>query len=141
MVELESCKINPSVGSFALTSSLGTRYLNLYIFSSNPRLSSLLLIYEISKLSIVPAAIAGIIVFPAARVCKNQLLFVVSYWSGWPGSLGALSDTLLTILNLSKGDAIVLIGTGVSKLALVLDDATLISFADRVLSPAVVIAK
>ena len=48
LVELESCKTNPSIGSLPLTNSLGTKYLSLYTFSSIPLSSSLLKRYVIS---------------------------------------------------------------------------------------------
>ena len=89
----------------------------------------------------IDALFVPILFAPEVRVCINQLLADPSYWIGCPASFGFLSDTRLTTLNISEVAAIVLICTGESKLAFVKDDAILISFAPRLLSPALVIAK
>ena len=69
LVELESCKTNPSVGSLPFTNSFGTTYLNLYIFSSKLLSSSFLRTYVISS-SVAFAYIEEplCIVLPAAKV-------------------------------------------------------------------------
>ena len=69
LVELESCRTNPSVGSLPFTNSFGTTYLNLYIFSSKLLSSSFLRTYVISS-SVAFAYIEEplCIVLPAAKV-------------------------------------------------------------------------
>ena len=137
-VELESWRTKPSVGSLALTNSLGTTYLNLYIFSSKLLSSSFLKTYVI--LSVVNEDLFVNIVLPLALVCTNHWLAEVSYWIGCPASFGFLSETLLIILNLSLVLATVFIKTGTAKSAFVLDDAIRISFVLRLTSWVLVIA-
>ena len=141
-VELESCKTNPSIGSLPFTSSFGTTYLNLYIFSSKLLSSSFLRTYVISS----SVALAYIdeplwIVLPAANVWTNHCPALVSYWIGCPASFGFLSDTLLTILNLSVTLATVFTNTGTAKSAFVFDDAIRIWVALKEASWVFVIAK
>ena len=81
------------------------------------------------------------IVLPDASVCTNHCPAVVSYWIGWPASLGFLSETLLIILNLSVTLATVLIKTGISRSAFVFDAAILIWLPANAESWELVIAK
>ena len=110
LVELESCNINPSVGSLPLTNSFGITYLNLYIFSSKLLSSSVLRTYVM--LSVVNEPLLECIVFPVELVWTNHCPTDESYWIGCPASLGFLSDTLLIILNLSVVLATVATNTG-----------------------------
>ena len=65
-------------------------------------------------------------VLPAAKVCTNHCPALVSYCIGCPASFGFLSDTLLTIRNLSVTLATVATNTGTAKSAFVFDEAILI---------------
>ena len=123
------------MGSLPFTNSLGTTYLNLYIFSSKLLSSSVLKTYVI--LSVVNEPKFDWIVFPVAFVCTNHCPALVSYCIGCPASFGFLSDTLLITLNLSDVLATDLTKTGTAKSAFVLDEAIRISVADRDVSCAV----
>ena len=69
------------------------------------------------------------VLLESANVWTNHLFLVASYWIGWPDSPGFLSETRLTMVNLSLVLATVLIKIGSAKSAFVLDDAILISVA------------
>ena len=139
LVELESWRTKPSVGSLALTNSFGTTYLSLYIFSSKLLSSSFLRTYVI--LSVVNEPLLACIVLPVALVWTNHWPTLVSYWIGCPASFGFLSETLLIILNLSVVLATVATNTGTAKSAFVFDDAIRIWFAPNAESCELVIAK
>ena len=118
---------------------MGTTYLNLYIFSSKLLSSSVLKTYVI--LSVVNEPKFDCIVFPVAFVCTNHCPALASYCIGWPASFGFLSDTLLTILNLSVTLATVFTNTGTARSAFVFDDAMRIWVALKEASWVFVIAK
>ena len=128
-VLLDSCRTNPSLGSFAFAASFGTTTRTVYNLSSNDLGSTVLDMNDtllFAPNSLTPLVLNSVKISLVVCECRNQFLLILSYWIGDPISPDILSDTRLSTNNFVPLKTVI----GTLFCAFVCEDANFISVSD-----------